>query len=34
MKNYVCLVDVQPIHDENLNMIGAFGNLGILLKDI
>ncbi len=22
---YICLADVQPIHDENLNMIGAFG---------
>lgn len=24
-EQYVCLVDVQSIHDENLNMIGAFG---------
>ncbi|PAB59490.1 EAL domain-containing protein [Anaeromicrobium sediminis] len=24
-EEYVCLVDIQPIHDENLNMIGAFG---------
>lgn len=24
-EDYVCLVDMQSIHDENLNMIGAFG---------
>lgn len=24
-EQFVCLVDIQPIHDENLNMIGAFG---------
>ena len=24
-EKYICLVDVQPIHDENLKMIGAFG---------
>lgn len=24
-EQYVCLVDAQSIHDENLNMIGAFG---------
>ncbi|MTK12235.1 MAG: EAL domain-containing protein [Clostridiaceae bacterium] len=24
-EQYVCLVDMQSIHDENLNMIGAFG---------
>ena len=24
-EEYICLADVQPIHDEKLNMIGAFG---------
>jgi len=24
-ENYVCLFDAQPIHDENMKMIGAFG---------
>lgn len=24
-EEYICIVDVQPIHDENSNMIGAFG---------
>ena len=24
-EEYICLVDVQPVHDEKLNMIGAFG---------
>jgi diguanylate cyclase (GGDEF)-like protein/PAS domain S-box-containing protein len=26
-QEYVCLVDVQPIHDEKLNVIGAFGQI-------
>ena len=24
-EEYICIVDVQPIHDENMNAIGAFG---------